>query len=96
MRCMGEFRDDRTCDLCKFLAVSIHQNCQEIFDADIARYKRLEKIKESCPYVRTEFADHYESYDACGKPGSPRGKDAPDCNPTEECIEIIKKKRMQK
>jgi hypothetical protein len=89
---MGSFHEDRICDLCEITANSTHQQCKISNDARIARYKLLASIKKDCPYVRTEYADHYESYDACGKPGSQRGKDAPDCNPTEDCIEIIKRR----
>jgi hypothetical protein len=85
MRCLGQFHDDRTCDICATVNPEIHRVCkQRKFEKDqMVQYLRT--VAQECPHRETCLND-YDQYDGCTKNGYNRYY--PHCKPTLECKRI--------
>ena len=84
MRCFGEYKGDRLCDLCGAVNGVNMEACRDLHEKTLAACRRRMEIAIGCPYRKQEWCDR-EPFWACTRPGNVTGKFAPDCSPTEEC-----------
>ncbi len=89
MRCVGEFKNDRTCDICEIVLSGTHAECIKLHKERVSVAKELSKIKKYCPYLKTCY-DEYQPFDACNKDDKAYGRFAPLCNVCLECSQYIK------
>jgi hypothetical protein len=64
MRCFGEFKNDRTCDLCMLADNKSYIPCKEKYDKEKKLCEKLWNIKINCPN-RVSGYDDYEKYYRC-------------------------------
>ncbi len=85
MRCYGKYKDDRICDLCKEVNHDTCNRCVERTSNKKEKNLRLKRIMYNCPYYTESYDDYYQ-YDACKR------KNYDCCEPSEECLRLIKNK----
>jgi len=90
MRCYGDFKDDRICDLCKGSDILRYNNCINKVKEVRELYNKLQDIKEKCKY-KTNCWDEYTPFDGCNKDGKGYGRFADDCKPSLNCKQYYKK-----
>lgn len=91
MKCFGDYKDDRTCELCNIINMKEHNECLQKYKEERELNQKLYDIKTNCPY-RESCYDEYEEYDGCVKDGY-HGRSTKFCNPTLECDNYRNNKR---
>ena len=79
MRCFGEFKNDRTCDLCGVVNSDTRMKCEKTKKEAEYKTNRIWNISSNCLHRRPTY-DRYESYYECLLKGN-----GEECHPTLEC-----------
>ena len=85
MQCKGKFANDRTCDLCKIVDMSMYVECTAEHQSKVDAKRRLQDFQARCGY-KTRCYDEYTPFDGCSKNGNGIGRFADECNPSEKCL----------
>jgi hypothetical protein len=96
MRCFGEFKDDRTCDMCSQLDKGTYRDCISTKKSKDAIKKKKEWLREHCPNVEKKYTradEGYGTYQGCNLKERSRRSYDDNCEPTEECIKKYYKKK---
>lgn len=89
MKCFGEFKDDRICDLCHSVDAMTWAQCKNTKERTEEHTKVLLWIREHCPHCRNELCE-YDSFKACNLNGRGHGRNADVCRPSLECRKYMK------
>jgi hypothetical protein len=88
MSCYENFKNDRTCELCRIANSNEYNQCKSVFDESVRINKKLNEIERNCPYRKDAYGD-YEKYDGCYKDGEfPNNQKQ--CKACLECEQYIK------
>lgn len=92
MKCVGEFKDDRICELCQITNKSEHEKCLDIKNKKIEMWKKLKEIERKCPYRHEEYSysDRSEYYICNKKKMEKHDMWDDDCCVSLECEKYIK------
>jgi hypothetical protein len=88
MSCHGNFKKDRTCELCHIVNSYEYNQCKLQHEESIEFKKKLNEIEEKCPH-RKESYEEYERFYGCYKDVD-RYRDQPSCKVCLECEQYIK------
>lgn len=91
MRCFGEFKNDRTCDLCGLANAEMKASCETKRNEAKNRFLKLQSIKNKCKFASCKW-DGDQHFEACTKNGETNPRYMLCCNVTLECEEIINEK----
>lgn len=84
MKCFGFPTTEKVCELCLAVNTDTSMRCRQKRLDDDAYYKRMSEIKSKCEFVVTRYDDCYE-YTTCNRHGTAYDRNAPYCEPCEDC-----------
>jgi hypothetical protein len=90
MRCKGNFKDDRICDLCSEVNLITHDICKQATYEAKQLSTKLNRIGYACPYRKDAVGDQYDTFYACTLINKSLGRCGDVCQPTIECEKYCK------
>lgn len=88
MSCYGNFKNDRTCELCYIVNSYEYRQCKSQFEDSVKMNKKLNEIEKNCSYRQEVYGD-YEKYWGCYKNGESCSNQK-ECKVCLECEKLIK------
>lgn len=84
MRCMGTFKQDRICDLCKVANRKTYCQCLNEYNLNKTKAEQRAAIREKCAYYSYLYDRDCYLYHACTK--EIKDGDYIKCQPRPECL----------